>query len=89
MIYTYLTIGKGTYLGQLSLEDDNDIENAAYESIKSGAINVNYTAINYRAMKSEKSIGRTLLRLIKDHVIARNCVKLAINLKLRLYSHVL
>jgi hypothetical protein len=83
------SIGMGTYLGQLSLEDDNDIENAAYESIKSGAINVNYTAINYRAMKSEKSIGRTLLRLIKDHVIARNCVKLAINLKLRLYSHVL
>ena len=38
----------GTYLGQLSLEDDNDIENAVYESIKSGAINVIDTAINYR-----------------------------------------
>ena len=68
------SIGMGTYLGQLSLEDDNDIENAAYESIKSGAINVIDTAINYRAMKSEKSIGRALLRLIKDHVIARDQV---------------
>ena len=64
----------GTYLGQLSLEDDNDIENAACESIKSGAINVIDTAINYRAMKSEKSIGRALLRLIKDRVIARDQV---------------
>jgi aryl-alcohol dehydrogenase-like predicted oxidoreductase len=68
------SIGMGTYLGQLSLEDDNDIENAAYESIKSGAINVIDTAINYRAMKSEKSIGRALLRLIKDRVIARDQV---------------
>jgi len=68
------SIGMGTYLGQLSLEDDNYIENAAYESIKSGAINVIDTAINYRAMKSEKSIGRALLRLIKDRVIARDQV---------------
>ena len=68
------SIGMGTYLGQLSLEDDNDIENAVYESIKSGAINVIDTAINYRAMKSEKSIGRALLRLIKDRVIARDQV---------------
>ena len=67
------SIGMGTYLGQLSLEDD-DIENAVYESIKSGAINVIDTAINYRAMKSEKSRGRALLRLIKDHVIARDQV---------------
>ena len=67
------SIGMGTYLGQLSLEDD-DIENAVYESIKSGAINVIDTAINYRAMESEKSRGRALLRLIKDHVIARDQV---------------
>ncbi|HEX6028137.1 MAG TPA: aldo/keto reductase, partial [Nitrososphaeraceae archaeon] len=34
------SIGMGTYLGQASSEDDKDIENAVYESIKSGAINV-------------------------------------------------
>ena len=66
------SIGMGTYLGQASVEDDNDIENAVYDSIKSGAINVIDTAINYRAMKSEKSIGQALLRLINDGVITRD-----------------
>jgi aryl-alcohol dehydrogenase-like predicted oxidoreductase len=66
------SIGMGTYLGQPSVEDDNDIENAVYDSIKSGAINVIDTAINYRAMKSEKSIGQALLRLINDGVISRD-----------------
>ena len=66
------SIGMGTYLGQLSLEDDKAIENAVYDSVKSGAINVIDTAINYRAMKSEKSIGRALLRVIKDGVITRD-----------------
>jgi aryl-alcohol dehydrogenase-like predicted oxidoreductase len=68
------SIGMGTYLGQPSIEDDNDIENAVYDSIKSGTINVIDTAINYRAMKSEKSIGQALLRLIEEDVIARDQV---------------
>jgi hypothetical protein len=42
------SIGMGTYLGLLSLEDDKDIENTVYDSVKSGAINVIDTAINYR-----------------------------------------
>ena len=58
----------GTYLGQITKEDDMAIENAVYRSVKSGAINVIDTAINYRAMKSEKSIGRALLRLANDGV---------------------
>ncbi|HKG31344.1 MAG TPA: aldo/keto reductase [Nitrososphaeraceae archaeon] len=66
------SIGMGTYLGQLSVEDDNDIENAVYDSIKSAAINVIDTAINYRAMKSEKNIGQALLRLINDGIISRD-----------------
>jgi aryl-alcohol dehydrogenase-like predicted oxidoreductase len=45
------------------------MENAIYESVKSGAVNVIDTAINYRAMKSEKSIGRALSRLINDECI--------------------
>ena len=68
------SIGMGTYLGDLSIEDDNAMENAVYESIKSGAINVIDTAINYRAMKSEKSIGRALLRLRKEGIISRDQV---------------
>ena len=55
------SIGMGTYLGQPSEEDDQAVENAVFESVKSGAVNVIDTAINYRAMRSEKSIGRALL----------------------------
>jgi len=66
------SIGMGTYLGDLSTEDDKAMENAVYESIKSGAVNVIDTAINYRAMKSEKSIGRALLRLREDGIISRD-----------------
>jgi aryl-alcohol dehydrogenase-like predicted oxidoreductase len=66
------SLGIGTYLGQLSEEDDRAVENAVYESIRSGSINVIDTAINYRAMKSEKSIGRALLRLVNDSVISRD-----------------
>lgn len=68
------SIGMGTYLGDLSTVDDNAMENAVYESIKSGAINVIDTAINYRAMKSERCIGRALLRLRKEGVISRDQV---------------
>ena len=68
------SLGIGTYLGQLSEEDDRAVENAVYESIRSGSINVIDTAINYRAMKSEKSIGKGLLRLVNDGVISRDQV---------------
>jgi aryl-alcohol dehydrogenase-like predicted oxidoreductase len=66
------SIGMGTYLGQPNTEDDEAMENAIYESIKSGAVNVIDTSINYRAMKSEKSIGRALTRLIKDGITSRD-----------------
>lgn len=68
------SLGMGTYLGQLSEEDDQAVENAVYQSVRSGAINVIDTAINYRAMKSEKSIGKGLLRLVNDSVISRDQV---------------
>jgi aryl-alcohol dehydrogenase-like predicted oxidoreductase len=68
------SIGMGTYLGQPTEEDDRAIENAVYQSVKSGAVNVIDTAINYRAMKSEKSIGRSLLQLVKDRIVSRDQV---------------
>ena len=68
------SIGIGTYLGNPNTEDDEAMENAVYESVKSGAVNVIDTAINYRAMKSEKSIGRALSRLIKEDIISREQV---------------
>lgn len=68
------SIGIGTYLGEPTQEDDLAVENAVYQSVKSGAVNVIDTAINYRAMKSEKSVGRALLRVVKDGIITRDQV---------------
>lgn len=68
------SLGMGTYLGQITAEDDMDLENAIYESIKSGAMNVIDTAINYRSMKSEKSIGHAMKRLIDDRIVSRDQV---------------
>jgi len=68
------SIGMGTYLGKPNKEDDQSMENAVYESIKSGGVNVLDTAINYRAMRSEKSVGRALLRLINDGIVTRDQV---------------
>ena len=50
------SMGIGTYLGELHKEDDQSMENAVYDSVKSGGVNVIDTAINYRAMRSERSV---------------------------------
>ena len=68
----FSSLGIGTYLGQLTLEDDEDLENAIYQSLKSGAMNVIDTAINYRSMKSEKNIGHAIKKLIQDKIISRD-----------------
>jgi len=68
------SIGMGTYLGKPNKEDDQSMENAVYDSIKSGSVNVVDTAINYRAMRSEKSVGRALLRLVNDGIVTRDQV---------------
>ncbi len=68
----FSSMGMGTYLGQTTDKDDREMEEAVYASIKSGAMNVVDTAINYRAMKSEKSVGRALSRLINDGVVSRD-----------------
>ena len=68
------SLGIGTYLGELTQQDDRLMEDAVYNSIKSGSVNVVDTAINYRAMQSEKSIGRALLRLVRDKIVSRDQV---------------
>ena len=68
------SIGIGTYLGEITAEDDKAVENAIYQSVKSGAVNVIDTAINYRGMRSEKSVGRGLSSLINDGIISRDQV---------------
>lgn len=66
------SIGMGTYLGELTTVDDEKIENAVYESIKSYAINVIDTALNYRSMKSEKNIGQAIRKLTEEEKISRD-----------------
>lgn len=68
------SLGIGTYLGQITPEDDRDLENAVFESVKSGAVNVIDTAINYRSMKSEKNIGNAIKKLIEEGIISRDQV---------------
>ena len=70
----FSSLGIGTYLGEITAEDDKDLENAIYQSVKSGAMNVIDTAINYRSMKSEKNIGNSIKRLIDDRIISRDQV---------------
>jgi aryl-alcohol dehydrogenase-like predicted oxidoreductase len=70
----FSSLGMGTYLGQITAEDDHDMENAIYECVKSGAMNIIDTAINYRSMKSEKNIGNAMKKLIDDDVVSRDQV---------------
>ena len=71
------SIGMGTYLGDPTPDDDKAVEDAVFRSINSGAVNVIDTAINYRAMRSEKSIGRALLRMVDENLITRDQVFIA------------
>lgn len=65
------SVGMGTYLGNLSAQDDDDLEKSLYYSIREGGINVIDTSINYRSMLSEKCIGRAINSLIEEEVINR------------------
>ena len=66
------SLGMGTYLGNLSSRDDMNLESSIYHSIREGCINVIDTAINYRSMLSEKSIGRAINRLINEKIVHRD-----------------
>lgn len=65
------SLGMGTYLGNQSHLDDDNIKKSIEYSVGEGSVNVIDTAINYRAMLSEKSIGRALTSMIGKGVIGR------------------
>ncbi len=71
------SLGMGTYLGALDSRTDSLVESAVVASIKSGAINVVDTAINYRYQKAERSVGRAIKSLISDGSIERGGVFLS------------
>jgi aryl-alcohol dehydrogenase-like predicted oxidoreductase len=68
------SVGMGTYLGNLSAQDDADLEKSLCYSVKEGGINVIDSSINYRSMLSEKCIGRAINSLIEEEVIDRESV---------------
>jgi len=70
---TLSNVGVGTYLGNPDSETDTLVKNAVKKSIKSG-INVIDTAINYRAQKAERSVGRAISELIEEGEISRDNV---------------
>jgi aryl-alcohol dehydrogenase-like predicted oxidoreductase len=68
---TLSNIGIGTYLGDPDDKTDDAVKNAVKQSILSG-VNVIDTAINYRAQKAERSIGRAIEELIAEQKITRD-----------------
>lgn len=68
---TLSNIGIGTYLGDPDDKTDDAVKNAVKQSILSG-VNVIDTAINYRAQKAERSVGRAITELIQEQKISRD-----------------
>jgi aryl-alcohol dehydrogenase-like predicted oxidoreductase len=68
------SLGMGTYLGEADEATDSKVAEAVYESVKSGAINIIDTAINYRYQKAERSVGRALKKLTNDGIAVRDGV---------------
>lgn len=68
---TLSNVGVGTYLGNADSDTDVLMKNAIKSSVLAG-INVIDTAINYRAQKSERSVGKAIQELIEEKKIDRN-----------------
>ena len=68
---TLSNVGIGTYLGNPDAQTDTLVEEALKKSILSG-INVIDTAINYRAQKAERSVGKAIASLISQGKIERD-----------------
>ena len=66
------SLGYGSYLGDPIPEHDVLVYNSVLEAVGSGGVNVIDTAINYRYMKAERTIGAALLALDKDMGISRD-----------------
>ena len=66
-------VGIGTYLGNSDNQTDELVKNAVKQSVLSG-VNVIDTAINYRAQKAERSVGKGISELIQEGKITRNQV---------------
>ena len=57
---TLSSLGMGTYLGDPDPATDRRVAGAVSEALRSGAMNVVDTAINYRHQRAERSVGKAL-----------------------------
>jgi aryl-alcohol dehydrogenase-like predicted oxidoreductase len=70
---TLSNVGIGTYLGNPDEQTDRLVTDAVKKSIL-GGINVIDTAINYRAQKAERSVGKAITELASEGKIVREQV---------------
>lgn len=70
---TLSNVGMGTYLGNPDSPTDLLVIDAVKKSIL-GGINVIDTAINYRAQKAERSVGKAIAELVSECKITREQV---------------
>lgn len=68
---TLSTLGYGTYIGDPIYEHDVLVKDAILKSVETGGINVIDTAINYRYMKAERTVGVAIKELEIDYGIQR------------------
>lgn len=64
-------IGYGTYIGDPSTEHDKLVYDALIKSVLTGGVNVIDTAINYRYMKAERTVGAAISELVNNQGIKR------------------
>ena len=73
---TLSNVGMGTYLGDPDAKTDELVTHAVKQTISSG-VNVIDTAINYRAQKAERSVGKAIFELIEENKISRDQIFLS------------
>lgn len=69
-------IGLGTYLGDADAATDRRYEETVQEALLAG-VNLIDTAINYRAQRSERAVGRALARVLQAGRLSREQVVIA------------
>ncbi|MDE1769114.1 MAG: aldo/keto reductase [Thaumarchaeota archaeon] len=67
---TFSSVGVGTYLGNPDDLTDKLVQDAIKVSVTTG-VNIIDTAINYRAQKAERSVGRAISELVESGKIKR------------------
>ena len=64
-------IGYGSYIGDPSTFHDKLVYEAVINSCLTGGVNMIDTAINYRYMKAERTIGAAILELVNNYGFMR------------------